>query len=91
MRSIRVMIRGRVQGVGYRDWCRRTADGLGLAGWVRNRADGGVEAVFSGGADSVEAMLGRCREGPGWARVEAVTVIGEAPPATGGFAIRATR
>ena len=48
---LQVMIRGRVQGVGYRAWVEHTATTLGLDGWVRNRRDGSVEAVFAGQAD----------------------------------------
>jgi acylphosphatase len=67
-----VMIRGRVQGVGYRAWVAHTADGLGLAGWVRNRRDGSVEALFAGSADVVTDMIAHCRRGPSMARVETV-------------------
>jgi acylphosphatase len=70
--ALRVRIRGRVQGVGYRAWTAWQAQTLGLAGWVRNRADGTVEAVFFGPAQAVEDMVGRCATGPRLARVEAV-------------------
>ncbi len=50
-RTASVIIRGRVQGVGYRFWTRGEAERLGLAGYVRNRPDGTVEAVFSGLAE----------------------------------------
>jgi acylphosphatase len=71
--SIRhVAIQGRVQGVGYRAWTEYEALRLGLEGWVRNRRDGSVEAVFSGPAETVAAMIGACRQGPPGARVEAV-------------------
>ena len=67
-----VMIRGRVQGVGYRAWVEYTATPLGLEGWVRNRHDGSVEAVFAGPSDIVEQMIERCRRGPDSARVDAL-------------------
>jgi acylphosphatase len=66
----RVVIHGRVQGVGYRDWTRHVARGRGIEGWVRNRRDGSVEAVFSGSADGVSGMIEACRKGPSSARVE---------------------
>ena len=59
-----VLIRGRVQGVGYRAWTERTACERGLGGWVRNRRDGAVEAVFMGETAAVDAMLAACRAGP---------------------------
>ena len=68
----RVVIRGLVQGVGYRAWTEYTALDLGLEGWVRNRRDGTVEALFAGPQQLVEEMLEACREGPPGARVTAV-------------------
>jgi acylphosphatase len=67
-----VMIRGRVQGVGYRAWMEYAAIQYGLEGWVRNRRDGAVEAVFSGPAEVVARMIEACRRGPPAARVDAV-------------------
>jgi acylphosphatase len=69
---VRVTIRGRVQGVGYRYWLEQQAVARGLEGWVRNRRDGSVEALFAGPADAVSAMIASCRRGPGSARVDAV-------------------
>jgi acylphosphatase len=66
----RVMIRGRVQGVGYRAWVDHEARRLGLQGWVRNRRDGGVEAVFAGEEKIVTDMIASCRKGPYSARVD---------------------
>ena len=87
-RSVLVRISGRVQGVGYRDWTQRKATELGLSGWVRNLASGEVEAVFSGPAEAVDAMLAACRRGPQFARVDDVK-IAETEPAGGGFSVRA--
>jgi len=67
-----LVIRGRVQGVGYRAWTEYTALGHDLEGWVRNRRDGSVEAVFAGAPAVVAAMVDACRRGPPGARVEAV-------------------
>lgn len=67
-----VLIRGRVQGIGYRAWTEHTALKRGLEGWVRNRRDGAVEAVFAGPKDAVAAMVEACRRGPPSARVDAV-------------------
>jgi acylphosphatase len=68
----RVVIRGRVQGVGFRAWTEMTAVEQGLEGWVRNRRDGAVEAVFAGAEEVVLAMIELCRAGPSGARVVAV-------------------
>jgi acylphosphatase len=88
--SVRVVITGHVQGVGYRAWTADVARGLKLAGWVRNRRDGSVEAVFAGPAEAVEAMVADCRIGPRSAGVSDVTVsnANEAPGA--GFEVRPT-
>jgi acylphosphatase len=67
-----VMIRGRVQGVGYRAWVEHEAMARHLEGWVRNRRDGSVEALFAGPADVVSEMIALCRRGPPSARVDAV-------------------
>jgi acylphosphatase len=72
-RAIRhVLIRGRVQGVGYRMWTEDEALERGLAGWVRNRRDGSVEALFAGPAGVVADMIEACRQGPPGSRVTAV-------------------
>jgi acylphosphatase len=68
----RVLVRGRVQGVGFRAWVAQTAVARGLAGWVRNRRDGSVEAVFVGPADAVSVMIESCGQGPLVARVTSV-------------------
>ena len=68
----RVVIRGRVQGVGYRAWVEHRAKGLGLQGWVRNRRDGSVEALFKGASDAVTKMIDSCRSGPPSSRVDEV-------------------
>lgn len=68
----RVVIRGKVQGVGYRAWVERLAATHDLKGWVRNRGDGTVEAVLAGPAEQVATMIAVCRQGPRTARVERV-------------------
>jgi acylphosphatase len=70
----RVVIRGRVQGVGYRAWVEEEALARGLEGWARNRRDGTVEAVFAGPPETVADMVETCRRGPPLARVDAVDV-----------------
>ena len=68
-----VVVRGRVQGVGYRAFVEDHAVRCGVDGWVRNRRAGAsVEAVFTGSATAVEAMIEACRKGPRGARVDSV-------------------
>ena len=83
----RVRITGRVQGVGYRETCRREAQRLGVAGSVGNRGDGSVEAVFEGTSPAVDQMVGWCRRGPRSAHVGNVTVTSEPPTGAAGFTI----
>lgn len=73
MRTVRLLISGRVQGVGYRDWMVGEARRLGCSGWVRNRGDSQVEAVVQGDEAAVAAMIAACHEGPRHGRVDFVT------------------
>jgi acylphosphatase len=79
--TLRLEIRGRVQGVGFRYSMHEEALRLGLSGWVRNRRDGSVEAVVQGPAAAVEAMRRWAAKGPPAAQVTAVV----AAPAEGAF------
>lgn len=81
----RVVVSGRVQGVGFRWSCRRMAEGHGLAGWCRNRPDGRVEACFEGEEAAVERALSWCRSGPRSALVTGVEVVTETPLGESGF------
>jgi acylphosphatase len=84
----RLLVHGRVQGVFYRDTCRRQARAKGVHGWVANRADGAVEVVLEGESSAVEAMVAWCRRGPRDAEVASVDVIDEEPQAESGFEVR---
>lgn len=78
----RLQIRGRVQGVGYRDSMRREAQHLGLAGWVRNCADGTVEAFVQGTPVDVDRLTDWARQGPRFAKVEGVEITPSPADAT---------
>ena len=67
-----VVVRGRVQGVGYRAFVEDEVHHRRLQGWVRNRRDGSVEAVFAGPAAEVQAAIEACRRGPFSAQVSAL-------------------
>jgi len=77
----RYVVRGRVQGVGFRWFVEREAHMLGIAGWVRNNHDGSVEVLAQGTRDQLSGLHSRLREGPRAARVDAVEVSEAAPSA----------
>ena len=84
----RVVVRGDVQGVFFRDSTREEAEARGVSGSVTNRSDGAVEAVFEGPPEAVEALIAFCRDGPSRAQVEDVEVTEEEPEGSGGgFAV----
>jgi acylphosphatase len=84
----RVVVAGQVQGVWFRETCRREAEAAGVAGWVRNRYDGRVEAVFEGESTAVLAMVTWCRLGPPRAQVTGVDVVDEDPTGETGFRVK---
>jgi acylphosphatase len=88
MKRARVVISGEVQGVYFRDTCRRVAARRGVAGWVRNLRDGRVEAVFEGTDDDVDGMVAWAHRGPSTARVAEVAVHAEPPEGLIDFIIR---
>jgi acylphosphatase len=83
----RVVVDGRVQGVWFRESCRREAEAAGVAGWVTNRPDGRVEAVFEGDEAGVERLVAWCHRGPSRAVVTSVVVTEEAPQGERGFRV----
>ena len=84
----RVIVHGRVQGVGFRYSVARAAQSRGVAGWVSNRPDGTVEAVFEGDSEAVDSLVRFCREGPRGAVVNRLEVAGEEPEGLTRFAVR---
>ena len=75
MRAVRVVVRGRVQGVGYRWHVREAARRMAVTGWVRNCDDGSVELLVAGDPRAVDAVLEAVRSGPPAARVDDVEVV----------------
>jgi len=71
-KALRLIIEGRVQGVGFRAWMVDVANAVGVDGWVRNRRDGTVEALVAGEPAAVERVVAKAREGPPMGRVTAV-------------------
>ena len=80
---LEAVVRGRVQGVGFRFFVIRQASRLGLTGWVANEPSGGVRCVAEGPRVALEALLGDLRDGPPGARVEGVDAAWS--PASGSF------
>jgi acylphosphatase len=78
----RFLVRGRVQGVGFRWFVEREARTLGIAGWVRNTPDGSVEVLAMGSREQLSAMRGKLQQGPRASRVDAVEES-EVPPVAG--------
>ncbi len=94
MRTAKVTVHGRVQGVGFRYALQAEAERLGARGWVRNRRDGAVEALVCGDGDVVDAVVAWAHAGPPSARVDRIDVVdadaASGPDPTDGFEIRAT-
>lgn len=84
----RITVEGQVQGVFFRESCRREAAAAGGAGWVRNLDDGRVEVVVEGRPDVVDRVVAWCRSGPRHATVTAVGVVEERVEGLSGFRIR---
>lgn len=81
MKTVKIIIDGDVQGVGYRSWFRREAEAFHVRGYVKNRDDGSVEAVISGEEHAVEQLLGIAKQGPDTGLVRSVSVISDSMPA----------
>ncbi len=84
----RLVVRGRVQGVWFRESARRRAAELGVAGWVRNTPEGSVAAELEGAAEDVALLVSWFEHGPPGARVDAVAVDAVAPLGEQGFRVR---
>lgn len=85
MNAKRLIISGRVQGVGFREWMVTRAQAVGVHGWVRNRRDGTVEALVHGDDAAVEEFVRACRRGPRAAEVTSIEEEFCEPPAEPGF------
>ena len=84
----RAIVRGRVQGVFFRDSTRERANAHGVAGWVSNRSDGAVEAVLEGPPEAVQRLLRFLETGPPQASVDHLDVSEEEPEGLTGFSVR---
>jgi acylphosphatase len=85
--ALRIVVRGMVQGVGFRWWAVREASRLGLSGFVRNLADGSVELVASGSGEALDLFEDLCRSGPRGAMVSGIEVSRVADGTWDGFRV----
>lgn len=83
----RLLVSGRVQGVFFRDRCRREAVAAGVAGWARNLPDGRVEVVAEGEPEAVERLQRWCGEGSPRSEVTSVEAVDEHPEGLSGFSM----
>jgi Acylphosphatases len=74
MKAIKVIIYGKVQGVGFRNFVFLHAKKLNIRGYVKNNPDGTVEAVFEGDEDNINKMIELCKKGPERARVDKINI-----------------
>jgi acylphosphatase len=88
LRRVHVVVRGRVQAVGFRVSAEQRARSLGIAGWVRNTGDGSVEAELEGASERLELLLDWFGRGPHGARVDDVSVEWREPLGEVGFTVR---
>ncbi len=73
MTTIRITIKGKVQGVFYRDSAKKQADKLGLTGWIKNTSDGNVEAMVTGNNQELDQFVQWCKLGSDRSKVEDVS------------------
>ena len=90
MKTVHIIVTGRVQGVGFRYFTVRCANDLGICGWVRNLPDGSVETAIQGPGETVEEMIGLLKQGPGAANVSGMEIeeIGSGSEEMSGFTMR---
>ncbi|MFH1965909.1 MAG: acylphosphatase [Acidobacteriota bacterium] len=88
LKAAHFIIKGKVQGVGFRYFVVKEAQNLGLSGWVRNLPDGSVEARAEGQAESLEIFESSLKQGPSWSRVMECRVIAVTPEDFTGFKIK---
>lgn len=88
MRTVHLVIKGKVQGVFYRASAKDRAEDLGITGWVKNTREGFVETVASGDDKAVQQFIEWCKKGPSNARVDDVVVTEQSPEQLNGFTIK---
>lgn len=83
-----IIVRGRVQGVGYRAFASKIANSLGLYGYVQNRVNGTVEIEIEGNKEALDLFVTRCKVGPGWGRVDEIELTETQPHSNEKFRVK---
>lgn len=86
-RRVHIVVRGKVQGVWFRESTRQEAERLGVGGWVRNLPTGEVEGLFTGPAGAVQRLVDWCRRGPPGAEVQDLIAEERPGPLEAGFRV----
>ncbi len=87
MKTIHLLIKGKVQGVFYRATAKKVADQLGVNGWIKNTKEGEVEVIATGNEEALNEFLNWCKQGPKDAKVTDVVLTTKNPEAFNGFSI----
>jgi acylphosphatase len=87
MKTIHLLIKGKVQGVFYRATAKKVAEQLGINGWIKNTKEGNVEVIVTGNEERLNEFLNWCKQGPKDAKVKDITVTTKSPDAFNGFSI----
>ena len=88
MKAAHFLVKGKVQGVGFRYFVIKKAQNLGLSGWVRNLPDGSVEARAEGRSETLEIFESSLKQGPAWSHVLECRVMAVTPENHTGFKIK---
>ncbi len=87
MKTIHLLIKGKVQGVFYRATAKKVAEQLGINGWIKNTKEGNVEVIVTGNEERLNEFLNWCKQGPKDAKVTEVVLTTKNPEAFNGFSI----
>jgi acylphosphatase len=87
MKTIHLLVKGKVQGVFYRATAKKIAESFGITGWIKNTKDGNVEATAYGDEEALNAFINWCKKGPDKAKVEEIVITGKEPQSLNEFSI----
>jgi acylphosphatase len=87
MKTIHLLIKGKVQGVFYRATAKKVAEQLGISGWIKNTKEGNVEVIATSNEETLNEFVNWCKQGPKDAKVTDVVLTTKNPEAFNGFSI----